>query len=205
MNPAVVIFSLIPDDVRRTELSVFFGSAKPYFVVDGDNLVMKNTPPPLYEPSLKHVGVVRKIFGYSYAFHRVMLALGLQDWWLLGQYELRQEHENGAEIGCIIMRKLREMRDEKGFRLLIFLQYGSSDLDELSNHSTHKKFRKVVQCAYDQGLEVADSMDVFRPHLQDSKSRQRILDKFWRGNGDPHMSEAGDRKMAEFLAQEILR
>lgn len=51
VDPSLIVVSFIPDDVRRTELSVFHGSPKPYFTVDGGKLKLMNTPVPDYQPS----------------------------------------------------------------------------------------------------------------------------------------------------------
>jgi hypothetical protein len=81
INPSTLVFAFIPDDVRRAELSVFHSYPKPYFVVRSDSLELHNVPVPRWTPSVAHMGLFRKIAGYSYAVHKSAIAFGFADRW----------------------------------------------------------------------------------------------------------------------------
>lgn len=202
VEPDVVIFNFIPDDIRRAELSIFYGSPKPYFDIEGDDLVLQNSPPPRYDPSWRHIGLFRTVFGHSYALLRIATGLGVQDRWMAG-LEVRREHRRGAEIGCLIMRKVKDLQVRHGVRrLIVFPQYGSADIWNVSGEAVENgaKMRKILECARAEGLIVADPLPIFEPMGTTPTQQEQTLRAYWRYPNDPHMNAAGDRKMAEFLA-----
>jgi hypothetical protein len=207
-KPGVVIFNFIPDDVRRAELSVFYGAPKAYLDVAGDDLVLKNSPPPRYEPSRRHVGFWRAYAGHSYAVYRIALMLGLNERWQAGDLEVRREHRRGAEVGCVIMRKLKELKSRHGVReVIVFPEYAPGDLWDASGDALDNvtKSQRILRCAAEQGLAVADPAVEFNRLARTPAERERVLQRYWRHPFDSHMAAAGDRLQAEFLATFLSR
>jgi len=78
-NPDILIFSFIPDNVNRCQLSRRNGTDKPYFDVVNDKPVLKNVP--IRPPSnTMETDRFREIGGYSFLVHRVMSKLKPEYW-----------------------------------------------------------------------------------------------------------------------------
>jgi hypothetical protein len=201
LNPAVLVFSFIPDNLRRSELSVFHGSPKPFFNVADGRLVLKNTPVPLYEPSAKHIGWFRKVFGYSYLIHRIAMRFGFAERWLVEIGELREEHTMGGTVGCLIMQELRRIQDDKNIGVVILPVYGSSDMDMRTYPDSIRKHNKTIGCARRLGLPVADTFPVLKAKFgKNNEDREEALRTYWRYPEDPHFSAKGYRLSAELVA-----
>ena len=122
-NPDVLIISFISDSINRLSLSVRHGVPKPYFLIENDKLVLKNTPVPF----IKHrkLDLFRKMFGYSHLVHKLMSAYFPNYWWKGTMYEFRQIRNNKMEIAKKLFCRLAKYSGSKK-RIIILVQSGSS-------------------------------------------------------------------------------
>lgn len=199
-----VVFSYIPDNLRRAEVSVFFGSPKPFFDVDENyELTLRNTPVPRYEPSGKHLGWFRKVFGYSYLVHKfALLVLGPEDWLILNG-EHRVEHDLGQNVACAIFKKLEILQRERNIPVILLPLYGAGEMDDKSYPETIKKHQEALRCAAKTDLAIVDTHAPLEATFGGTEEgKETSLRTYWKYPEDPHFSDKGYRFAAEYLAKQ---
>ena len=110
--------SIIPDDVRRCGHAVR-EHAKPYFTLDGQDLVLNNYPvPPPQGQIVRKMDLFRQTFGYSHLADPVMRRVAIH-YWLNSRIELVRNSrldwaQNGPclAIGCALMERLAALKNK---------------------------------------------------------------------------------------------
>lgn len=113
---AALVVSFIPDDILRCQQSVRY-SAKPYFDVANDSLVLRNVPVP--KTGLRPVWY-KWTLGYSH-FADWFANQNCPEWWNTN-LEKRKEHENGHKVAALLMDRLHALGQQKNIPILIVLQ-----------------------------------------------------------------------------------
>ena len=181
-EPDLVVLSFIADDVRRTQISVRADSAsKPFFVVDGDGLVLHNDPVP---PPKAGMDPIRRVLGYSHLADAIFRRLA-PAYWLAGPNT--QVHERGPEVACLLMERLARLRDTLAVPVLVVSQaeHGAGRAPALTEG--------VLACADAQGLE---TLALHAELAELARSEPRRYASLFFG----HMTEAGNRFVAERIA-----
>jgi hypothetical protein len=126
-RPETLILGLIPDDIERCELSARQGASKPYFVVAGDRLRLRNLPVP--KPTHEELRAsFREPLSRSYLIHRLMMRC-CPHWWLMGVtwatfYSAHRIHDQGDAVACRILAELDAFSKRAGIkRILVLVQY----------------------------------------------------------------------------------
>lgn len=122
-KPDTLIFSFIPDDISRCELSERTAVHKPFFAIDGDRLVLQNSPVP--RPSQRRtVGHFRHLSGYSYLVHKLMMR-SFPGYWLAGLNWLKdtRAHSDGEEVAYRLFGKLAELARNHQVKVYVLVQY----------------------------------------------------------------------------------
>lgn len=191
LKPDILLFAFVDDDIRRAELSIYGSTPKPFFTMKNDGLALENTPVPvLTNPSSRYTGWYRSLFGYSFALDRFMAAAQLEQWWKLRAPEYVYVHQDGTAVACAIMRELGIL-NSGGLRVIVFPQYGSSDVRPESHLS---RLPRAVECARENGLAVFDPIEVLRTASSDH----------WLTTS-PHPSAKGNMAQANFFAGKFQR
>jgi len=184
-HPAVLVFSFIPDDIERCELSMRSGVSKPYYRPVGDDLVLENVPVPRPFHLTAH-GRLQRIVGYSYLVHRVMMRFA-PDFWLRGSggQNLRA-HAAGVEVACRLLGRLGERAAQYGVeRVVVLVQYEEDiSADEVA------KVERVLSCVDTTRVSIVD----LRGPLEEVRQAGRLGELF---NG--HMTPVGNRWVAQRL------
>ncbi len=193
LAPGLLIVTFIADDVRRTQMRVLWGVPKPYFEIERGELRLRNVPVP--EKASPYVGPVRSVLGYSFLADVIARRLDLESWWLRGQ-ALHNEtaHEQGPEISCLLMKRLRRLADAHRLRVIVVGQYTPNAWEDDSTLQFEiDGVAPVLTCAREQGLETLDSREaVERAVRADGVDRYYV---------DKHMSDAGNRLTADLIAR----
>lgn len=213
LNPSTLIFAYVPDDIRRSELSVYGSTPKPYFELREGELTLRNTPVPKnYTPSQKRAEWFQDswgaVMGYSYTVFRITSLLGLSDAWIMKDREYIHAHKEGEAVSCLIMGKLKKFMTKYNTRVIVFAMHGSGDLLTETGYvgppitTLLASGLRVQKCARDFGLETIDSFDTLRSYFADPKNfNDPAVEKLWLKN-DPHHSPTGNEAMAAFLLNE---
>jgi len=206
VKPKVIIIELIPNMMGRNQFSINTGLMKSYFdVVDG-KLELRNVPVPPYQPSIHHVGLARMIFGYSYAVDWAAGRMGVLQRWQEHKYETRQVHENGAEVSCLLYKRLADRVAGRGIKLVALAEYAGIHVNGHDNARDSYQVPRVLACAKEAGYIVVDSYPVLRERYKEDPISFWNLwvkepdDHEWHTG---HPSASGNRLIAELLAQAL--
>jgi hypothetical protein len=184
-----VIFSFIPDDIRRSQMSVMFATAKPYFDFKDDQLKLENIPvPPTFRPEKE--SMLLRALEHSQLVDTVMKRL-YSEWWLRAPSEKQvQDQEKAIEVTCALLRELEELTNSRGSELIVLAQRG-----ETETSSESMAANSVLSCISGPRTRVLD----LKPALSELKAKDpsryhRLYNPFL------HMSAEGN----EFVARQIL-
>jgi hypothetical protein len=119
---STVIFSFVPDDIRRCQLSEGWSSQKPYFDFNDGQLTLQNVPIPPSSPPPKTSKLLVAL-EHSQLAHSVMERLFPQ-WWLGGHDTQVYDNHKGREIACALLHELERLTKSHGSELIVLAQYG---------------------------------------------------------------------------------
>jgi hypothetical protein len=184
-----VIFSFIPDDIRRSQMSVMFATTKPYFDFENGQLMLENVPvPPTFFPEKENFLLIA--LEHSRLVHAVMKRL-FPEWWLRAPSERPvQDQETAIKVACALLHELEAVTKPRGAELIVLAQHGEAETPWESMAT-----KSVLSCLTDPGTRVLD----LRPALSELKAKDpsrhhRLFNPFL------HMSAEGN----EFVARQIL-
>ena len=195
-QPDTLIYSFIPNDIWRNQISSRGGVSKPYFDIQNGSLVLKNSPVP--PPSLTDFGEpgVRRYLGYSVFIHYFMMQYGNAMWWVRGnEWKDRKVHDDatGEEIACLIIKELDGIAMKKGIAVYLLAQYGR---DVGSPYA--RKSGDAIRCAAPQNLIV---VDLRAPLLEIKKDDRLEFRSFFTPGKRHHMTYQGNRFVAMKLKE----
>jgi hypothetical protein len=188
---STVIFSFIPDDIRRSQMSVMFATAKPYFDFKEGRLTLENAPVPP-PPAPEQESEVLIGLEHSRLAHAVMKRL-YPEWWLRAQPAVQvQDQETGIRVACALLNELGGLTQSRGIRFIVLAQYQKSQTP-----SETMAAESVLSCLSNPAVRVVDLIPASSEMQDRDPARYRRL-----YNPDPgvHMSSEGNR----FVAAEIL-
>jgi hypothetical protein len=198
---STVIFSFIPDDIRRCQMSVMWSEAKPYFDFNDGRLTLENVPiPPPALPSPKGSGLLVALehsrpfiaLEHSQLVHSVMIRL-FPEWWVTGRMSWdRQVHdeEKGREVACALLHELEGLTKSRGSELIVLGQHQHGE-----TFSQLMAGESVLSCLSDPATRVLD----LQPALSELKAKDRSrYNRLYHQLGG-HMTAEGN----QFVALEI--
>src|SRR3546814_20099824 len=103
--------------VRRTCVE------EPCVEVVGGQLALRNVPPSPNRPRIEQMGLVRTVLGYSYLADWTARRLAATQWWYAGGFPQVQVHDDGPQVACPLMQRLKALQDSGGGRVLVVAQY----------------------------------------------------------------------------------
>jgi hypothetical protein len=184
-----VIFGFIPDDIRRSQMSVMFATAKPYFDFEEGQLTLKNVPvPPSFLPQKE--GELLIALEHSRLVHTVTKRL-FPEWWLRAPSETQvQDQEKGIKVACALLHELEGLTKSRGSELIVLAQHG-----EIENPWQSMATGRALSCLSDPATRVLDLKPALSElEAKDPSSYRRLYNPFL------HMSAEGN----QFVAREIL-
>jgi len=190
-NPDTLIFSFIPNDIWRCQISSRAGVNKPYFSIRNGTLVLENIPVP--RPALTDFGDpgIRRYLGYSALVHYLMMRSRFGMWWLRGkQWTDNKVHDDatGEEIACLIIRELDQLAIDRKIDVYLLAQYGRN-----TNSPWVSKSRRVIRCAHPKNLTVIDLHESLLEIRERDKQEYKLL--FTKGR-QHHMTYKGNKLVA---------
>jgi hypothetical protein len=184
-----VIFSFIPDNIRRSQMSVMFATAKPYFSFKNGQLTLENVPvPPSFLPQKESELLIA--LEHSRLMHAVMKRL-FPEWWLRAPSETQvQDQEQGLKVSCALLHELEGLTKWRGSELIVLAQHG-----EIETSWQSMATETVLSCISDPATRVLDLKHALSELKAKDPSRYHQL-----YNPFLHMSAEGN----QFVAREIL-
>lgn len=189
----LVVCSLIPDDIKRCEMSRRY-TPKPWFEFEGGTLQVRGVP---VVDSTKDNSLdqqyLRKLMGYS-AMLDIVFWNTAKSWWV-GQERIVRVHPEGSGLGIckVLLERLHAKCQQKGARLVLVLQGRKPEV------AAGPKIRAPELLVHGDGLGITtlDLATRFRRMYEKDRSLQA---KFFQG----HMTATGNRWVAEQIA-DVLR
>lgn len=198
MKPSLLLISFIPDDLRRAELDIFQGHAKPVFHVRGGDMKLD-------------ISAVQNTFGY--AQNTPMIGYSHLMSRIFEMFELdssqtdRRVHKQGQELGCLLMSRFASLAQDHGSEVIIIVQLSAHDITARARDVRALAMAShTVECARASGLRVIDSLAKLRPlPLGSDVNLGPILRRYWRYPDDPHMSAEGDALVAKTIFSAVFK
>jgi hypothetical protein len=193
-RPDAIIFSFIPDDIYRCELSERTSAPKPYFELSEEGeLILMNAHMPSHFPADSSLDSFRKIAGYSYLAHKLALRLA-PEYWLQGSWASTQVHSKGAKVACRIFEQLAAYSQKEAVKIYILVQY---DVDGIE--SDLGAVDEAIACVDQEVITVVD----LRRSLIDLKvSNIKQYKRLFFGTYG-HMTHAGNTFVASRMGEEM--
>jgi GNAT superfamily N-acetyltransferase len=182
-----LVVSVIPDDIKRCEMSHRFTEV-PWYDLVGGELVLRNVPVPDTDRSELDRQYVRKLLGYS-ALCDTIFWNTVPTWWVGDQREVYvHPRGTGSVIAEKLLLRLAATCRARGVPLLLVLQ----DVAEPADWS-RADGRRMLAYAHTIGVPCLDLVSAFDAlAAADPSLRQRF---FW-----GHMSPDGNAWVAEQIA-----
>ncbi len=197
-NPEATILMVVPDDITRVMLRVRTGVEKPYFDLKNGKLERKGVPVSPERPSIKDVGLARKIFGYSYLVDWTFRKLKREGQWYIGNWPHAWAHgdrKKAEKVSCLLMNRLLEKLKAKNSRGIAVFAFSRPATLFAPSHEYLQAPRRLRECVAAGGWETLDLHPIFKEISKNDRKRHRAL--YQSSNG--HFSRAGNDLIAEQL------
>tara|TARA_R110002072_G_scaffold121342_2_gene255058 strand:+ start:27392 stop:28498 length:1107 start_codon:yes stop_codon:yes gene_type:complete len=185
-----VVCSLIPDDIKRCELSRRY-TPMPWFAIVDDQLQLRGVPVPDTEKDNELDNQsFRRVLGYS-ALLDMIFWNTCPSWWVGQEREVREHPPgSGIDICKLLLERLQQKCAAQKVRLVLLLQGRSPE------HLTGAPIRATELLAHGEqlGVTTLDLATKFRDMAERDASLEK---KFFRG----HMTPQGNRWVAGMLAE----
>jgi hypothetical protein len=195
--PRLIIFSLIHDDIQRTQLAERTSVKKPYFILREDNLILRGVPvPPIdtYRQGQAATEVLKELASRSLLIHEVMRRAA-PEWWAHGRWSEKKVHGDGNAVSCRLITTLADDTKAAGIDFLVLVQYSKF---EILNQSSLEGIDRLIACLAPHGIAVLDLRQYLRAVAACDQAR---FDAFYKQRG--HMSGAGNAFTAKMLQRAI--
>ena len=193
-RPTTIVVAFIADDIRRTEMSRMWSADKPYFVIEDGRLALKGVPVPARADPAGTLSFWQWTLGYSHLFDFILRRLNLlHDWY--GDHKRVQAPGTGERLACLLTARLAELQKQSGARLIVMAEYDPVVWDDPAFAAEQRRMtRGLLDCAARNGLATIDSFDALA-----ATGAPKKLYVTW------HMNEAGNRLIADLVAQALQR
>src|SRR5262249_39156425 len=130
--------------------------AKPYYTVDGGDLVQHNAPVPMASRPVGLAGTIKSIADHSFMVHRI-LAASLPGIWYASQQTFVKVANDPPEITCRLLQRLKARTEALGIRTLLVIQYGAGIIRLLDGPPGEAMI--VTSCAVAMGIQIVDEFE----------------------------------------------
>jgi hypothetical protein len=198
--PRMIIVSFISGDAERSRYRVYGGMNKSYFDTENGVLVPMNQPVPKPTGPGASLTFLQKVFGYSYLLDFTMSHLGVESWFRVAQYVTVQV--DPIRVTCLLLDRLKQESDAKNIRLLFLMQFGGNDISQANQRPSEAI--EVLNCARKAGIQTVDSWEPLKSvYARGEEQLKALYNMLQGGNVYYHMSPAGNKFIADLLAQAV--
>jgi hypothetical protein len=203
-----VIYSFIPDDVSRAQLSYRAGAPKPFYQSNEGNIVLnKDHLKPFNLPKEDRIKL-KKIFetwGRSFLVMHSINMLSDKTGWFIYFGGSKLEHNDGDKVGCYLMKQLVKFQKENNVTVYILADYAGYYIPEtIDTHSVKEDMRKaqlILKCAKNEGLTVIDSHQTLSKIAKNNE--ETFLQLHVDNNRDRHHSSKGNKVIARLVNEQL--
>lgn len=190
-KPNIIIFSFIPDDISRCELSNRLAK-KPYFDVLDGKLILNDKYVSSYKPAARIQSRYKRRLGYSFFIHKLMMER-LKGYWLQDvNNQIKKIHSKGEEVVCLIFDEIKKYAVNNGIKVYILVQYFERNFE--SPDCCRRELERtinVIKCI-DKPLQLVDLYNSTVELRKQDKGKYKSLYK-------GHMTKEGNYFVAQIL------
>jgi GDSL-like Lipase/Acylhydrolase family len=192
LKPAAMVIGFIPDDLRRAEMRRVWGTEKPYFTLEGNELKLHDVPVPPSPAPRDTLDWAQWIFGYSVAVDTLLRHKGWQYEWAVDHERVSPRGE-GERLACALMQRLAGLAGNAQVPALIVAQYDPYSWQDADFQKEQRRLAAgVLKCATDAGLATVDTFAAYDEAIAANGLRSLYLNH--------HPSPVGARLIAEQVA-----
>jgi lysophospholipase L1-like esterase len=191
-KPAAIVVAFIADDIWRTEYARRWGADKPYFDIDGEELVLRGVPVPPRPPPGNTLTFWQRTLGHSYLLDFVLRRLDLIGAW---HDDHRRAHPEGTgeRLSCLMTKRLARLQRESGAPVILLAEYDPATWTQSPIGAQQVGMTKrLLACAATNGLLTIDSFPAFA-----ATGAPQQLYVSW------HLNDAGNRLIAGLAAEKL--
>src|SRR5262249_4522566 len=174
-----------------------YGFPKPYFVVDGNGVVLRSCPVPKGTTTGTIWLSVRHWLGHSLIADRLMAKLDPMGWY---GYTYAHIQNDPVDVACKLLQRLKRRTDALSIRTLLVVQYGSLLIEQ--DEQPPSDAQRVGECARFMGIQVVDEFATLRAVF---KSDRATFARLYVSPTAPlgHMSATGNLRIAHLIADAL--
>lgn len=184
-KPSMIIVGFIADDIRRTEMRRLWGRDKPWFAIEGNELVLRGTPVP-----------ARKLLTPSRlrpSLQRILIELPDSLQLLFGYHARKHPAGHGSGIVLRLVERLAKLQATLGVRVVLLAQYHPQVWGDRTFASEQRRATgAVLDRAKSLGLATVDTYPRF--------AAEPVAKAFYVNS---HLSARGNAMVASLLAARL--
>jgi hypothetical protein len=182
-QPSVIIVEFIEHDILRLEWRRLWGRNKPWFSIEGDQLVLKGVPVRPRKPPPQLPRRLEKVFVKSQFLKR-----------LVGYESRVHRRGRGIVIARRLIERLARLRAKHSLKIVVMAQYAPIVwIDPAAARWQSRTVQAVLSSAASHGLSTVDT-------FQRLATEPRPLDFYGPLPGSSHMNARGNLTIASLLA-----
>jgi hypothetical protein len=196
LQPKTLVVGVFEETIARARYASF-GAPKPYFTIDGGQLVPHATGRLPGPPQADLASRMRALLGHSAVLDAV-LAHAAPGYWVgkAGEQVLRTADNDPVAVTCALLQRLKARAEAQGVRVLLLMQHARKTVADRAGPGADAK--QVSACAQAMGLETIDQFDTLHAAAAD---RAGALDELYLTGSDfDQMSPKGNRQTAQLIA-----
>jgi hypothetical protein len=199
VHPSTVIVGILDQDILRNNFRLYGGGYKPYFVIEGGELVLRGTPVPAFAGTRGDLGFWRSLLGHSYFLDSMARQLGLMSTWIDDSRRYEKVHDDGPQVSRLLMRRLARLREQHGFNVLVVMLYGK---DAVEQYRTRPEWiEPTLQGAQESGVPLLDMLPILQAEPAEALKTYYVLQRDGKTYG--HMSSNGNLLVARAIAAKL--
>ncbi|MEM1049399.1 MAG: GDSL-type esterase/lipase family protein [Pseudomonadota bacterium] len=202
LEPALIVLSPLTNDVLRNAYRRYGRAFKPFFEIEGDDLVLRNVPVPRNSTDARDIGVLQSWFGRFYLATFVARAFGQEETWINRNRLTDRVHSNeeSVEIACRLLQKTAEFSRARNVPVVLMLVYSGAEILQGERHWFTTQY---LACAAESGIDRIDTFDAFVQASRNDPDFPASRYNVWKNGSIAHMNSAGNLLVAEVLAEAL--
>ena len=153
-RPSIIVVGFIADDIRRTEMRRLWWRDKPWFIIEGDELVLKGAPVPRRKGLLP--------LPVRHRAQNVLNELPASLQHLSGYHIRAQPAGRGQAIARYLVRRLGRLQSETRSRVVLLAQYHPHVwIDKALAAGQRRITRDILELAASSGIATVDTFQRF--------------------------------------------
>lgn len=199
VKPKTLIVGFLESDILRAGFSSY-GRPKPWYALRDGKLVLNSPSVAAFAPEKSPHGrfslALRGTLGYSAVADHLLSRLAPGYWYASETEAFRRIQTDEVGVTCALLERLKAQADKAEVRVLLFMQYGSTNLLQLDKPPAIA--RQVMDCAAGAKIQVVDEFPTLRAIL---KADPKAVRDYYVMTGEVpgHMSSRGNLHAAQLL------